>query len=236
MTKLICLILAVVVAAAGYSLWGGRNRATPPKRPPPAASHGFSNTEADSFWVIVNKQQPLTPKNYVPPDLVTPKVKLRSNITDEESKLRYAAAQALQTMAAAAQKAGLELSLESGYRSYNLQQKLHDSYVALQGDETANSYSALPGYSEHQTGLAVDVGGAYNPACNVQPCFETTPEAAWLAANADKFGFIVRYPKGQQQTTGYAYEPWHLRYVGIYLAHQLKIKNITVLEDYFRQR
>lgn len=101
----------------------------------------------------------------------------------------------------------------SGYRSYPTQVQLYNRYVARDGKKAADKYSARPGYSEHQTGLTFDVGGV-NSDKNLYASFGKTKEGQWIAKNAHKYGFIVRYPKGKEKVTGYQYEPWHLRYLG----------------------
>jgi len=111
-------------------------------------------------------------------------------------------------MKADAAKEGLKLTIVSGYRSYDYQMGLYNRYVKRDGKAAADTYSARPGHSEHQTGLAMDI-------CSLEQSFENTAEGKWLAANAHKYGFILRYPKGKQHITGYIYEPWHFRYLGV---------------------
>ncbi len=114
----------------------------------------------------------------------------------------------LNVMFEAAKQDGIKLFITSGYRSYNRQKELYDKYVARDGKQAADRYSARPGHSEHQTGLAVDLNSTANS-------FANTPEAKWIAENSYKYGFIVRYPKGKENITGYIYEPWHVRYLGV---------------------
>lgn len=109
---------------------------------------------------------------------------------------------------------GISITILSGYRSYNEQVETYNYWVSVYGEEYASTISAKPGYSEHQTGLAFDLGDANNPNCNLEECFESTEAGIWLAQNAHEYGFIIRYPKGSESITGYAYEPWHFRYVG----------------------
>ncbi|MGW9855797.1 zinc D-Ala-D-Ala carboxypeptidase [Staphylococcus hominis] len=123
------------------------------------------------------------------------------------------AQQALQQLFNAAQKDGIQLYKISGYRSYPTQVQLYNRYAARDGKQAADKYSARPGYSEHQTGLTFDVGGV-NSDKNLYASFGKTKEGQWIAKNAYKYGFIVRYPKGKEEVTGYQYEPWHLRYLG----------------------
>jgi zinc D-Ala-D-Ala carboxypeptidase len=234
MSKLVSLIVLVLVSVVGLNLWQDKTNEDSTRTAQFRGTHEFSTKKADSWWVVVNKNQPLNPQTYVPADLIVPSTPLRSNITAEESKLTFAAADAFKRMVDEAGKDGTQVYLQSGYRPYDLQDKLYGYYIENQGQSEADSYSAKPGYSEHQTGLAVDVGGTSNQGCNVKPCFAETSEASWLNDNAHKYGFILRYPKGKQAVTGYEYEPWHFRYVGVYLATQMKSKNISTMEEYFK--
>lgn len=124
----------------------------------------------------------------------------------------------------AASAAGFSMPLISGYRSYQTQTNLYNSYVAQYGESIANTFSAKPGQSEHQTGLAFDVGSIDNNYGN-------TSAGIWLAQNAHKFGFIIRYPKGKEWITGYQYEPWHIRYLGTNIATDIYNKGVC-LEEY----
>ena len=125
---------------------------------------------------------------------------------------------------------GLNFELVSGFRSYDYQAGLYNNYVAQDGKEAADRYSAEPGHSEHQTGLAIDVG-SYDSAVLLQTSFEYTPEFQWLKDVAHEYGFIIRYMKGKEDITGYMYEPWHLRYVGD-KAPAIYESGLT-LEEYF---
>lgn len=125
---------------------------------------------------------------------------------------------------------GLNFELVSGFRSYEYQAGLYNDYVARDGREAADRYSAEPGHSEHQTGLAIDVG-SYDSAVLLQTSFEYTPEFQWLKDVAHEYGFIIRYMKGKEHITGYMYEPWHLRYVGD-KAPDIYESGLT-LEEYF---
>lgn len=116
--------------------------------------------------------------------------------------------EALQQMFAAAKAEGYDLFVRSGFRSYATQKSLYNSYVNRDGKAAADRYSARPGHSEHQTGLAFDINKANSS-------FAGTPEAKWLAENCYKYGFIIRYPEGKEAITGYIYEPWHVRYLGV---------------------
>lgn len=137
------------------------------------------------------------------------------------------AAAAWSEMEKAARKDGMSITVVSGYRSYDTQKWLYNKYIEEDGKKEADTYSARPGHSEHQTGLAVDIN-------SVEDKFENTPEGKWLNNNAYKYGWILRYTKDGQEVTGYIFEPWHYRYVGKKLAQELYNNGdwITV-EDYF---
>lgn len=129
-----------------------------------------------------------------------------------------------QKLSSDAAKEDLKIYVGSGYRSYSDQEKIYDNYVQQDGKEAADTYSARPGYSEHQTGLVIDVN-------TIDDAFGYTPEAAWLAEHAHEYGFIIRYPQGKEAYTGYKYEPWHIRYVGSKLATKL-YNSGQCLEEY----
>jgi D-alanyl-D-alanine carboxypeptidase len=192
----------------------------------------LSTNDPASPWVVVNKQRPLEPREYVPADLTTPGVPLKYEAGSMESQLRAETATALQELFAAAAGEGIELIFVSGYRSYAYQEHLFNYYVGLQGEATAEQQSARPGHSEHQTGWAADVGAA-SRECEIETCFGDMPEGQWVAEHAHRFGFTIRYPKGATATTGFDYEPWHLRYVGKDLAAELKRSNTQTLETFF---
>ena len=135
-------------------------------------------------------------------------------------------------MFAAAKEAGYNMWNQSGFRSYETQKRLYTNYVNRSGKAAADTYSARPGHSEHQTGMAFDVCATGKPCINSN--FDSTEEAAWLSANAYKYGFILRYPSGKSGVTGYKYESWHFRYVGVELATKLyNDGNWITLEEYF---
>jgi D-alanyl-D-alanine carboxypeptidase len=195
--------------------WGGRVTWNP--------SSPMSYTLWD--WnplVAVNKRLPLSPTSYVPPSLV--------GIGSQQ--MRPDAANALERMINDAAASGISVTAVSGYRSYDQQVSLYNSYVAQYGQAYADTISARPGFSEHQSGLAMDIG---NPdgACGLQACFAGTPAGSYAAANAWRYGFIVRYPDGYRNITGYTYEPWHLRYVGTDAAAQMRSGGVPTLEQYF---
>ncbi|MBR1432023.1 D-alanyl-D-alanine carboxypeptidase family protein [Ruminococcus sp.] len=123
-----------------------------------------------------------------------------------------------------AAKLGLSIKCSSGYRSYKDQERIYNNYVAIDGIVKADTYSARPGHSEHQSGLAIDVN-------SIDYTFLNTPECDWLAKNAHKYGFIIRYPLGKEAYTGYSYEPWHIRYLGVDTATAVYNSGLS-LEEY----
>ena len=135
------------------------------------------------------------------------------------------AAAAFRAMADAAKQDGISLRSVSAYRSYQTQQGLYQHYVSIDGKANAQRYSARPGYSEHQTGLALDINTA-----SISAHFENTAEYAWLRANGARFGFLLRYPREKESITGYRYEPWHYRYVGQAIARTCMDQGLTYEE------
>ena len=128
-------------------------------------------------------------------------------------------------LTAAAALEGLNIYFASGFRSYDYQSEIYNGYDSDYGQASADTFSARPGYSEHQSGLAIDVN-------NIDDSFAGTPEAIWLAEHCHEYGFILRYPQGKQDITGYKYEPWHIRYVGTDLSYPIYESGLTV-EEYF---
>jgi len=189
--------------------------------------------EPAAIDVLVNKKYAL-PRDYVPDDLVEPDVPFIFEEKLEKRKLRKEAAEALEALFAAAKEDGILLAGVSGYRSYATQKSLYNWYVKRDGQEAADRYSARPGHSEHSTGLAIDVSGI-DGKCAATDCFADTPEAKWLAENVYDYGFIIRYPEGKEHITGYKYEPWHLRYVGVETAREIRDLGVT-LEEYVAMR
>ncbi|WP_394939421.1 D-alanyl-D-alanine carboxypeptidase family protein [Psychromicrobium sp. YIM B11713] len=195
----------------------------------PAAALAHSLDDPSSIWVVVNKHRPLRPSTYRPNDLVQPRV--TSMVSGESALLRAPAARALEALAQEAAAQGTPLSLVSGFRSYQTQVATYGSYAGSVGVSGADHASARPGYSEHQTGLAVDVGDS--GGCNLQPCFADRPLARWVGENSHRFGFVVRYQLGFHLISGYFAEPWHLRFVGVELATAVKKSGLHTLEEYF---
>lgn len=181
-----------------------------------------------SLWVVVNKLRPLNPNNYAAPDLVqAPVPYLNPPVLRQE-----AADQLVAMFAAYTAETGKQMQVQSAYRSYDVQVRVYNGWVAQLGQAGADLTSARPGHSEHQTGLAVDIS-AVPPTCALQGCFADTDQGVWLAANAYRWGFVLRYPNGMTNITGYEFEPWHYRYVGVELATELHNTGIRTLEEFF---
>ncbi|QCB98896.1 D-alanyl-D-alanine carboxypeptidase family protein [Arthrobacter sp. PAMC25564] len=189
-----------------------------------------SLTDPASPWVVVNKHRPLSPAAYVPADLVGPAVRLA--VAGEAALLNSTTAAAAEQLFAAAAADGVVLTLASGYRSFATQTVTYGGYVDSRGQAEADTASARPGYSEHQTGWSFDIGDG-GGACSFQPCFAEQPAAAWARSNGHRYGFVVRYPWDFHEITGYYYEPWHLRYIGVEAATDMLNRGIATLEEYF---
>jgi len=187
-------------------------------------------TNPASVHVLVNKKRNL-PSDYIPEDLVVPDVPFSFSGDSPKKQMRKEAAAALEDLVAAAKQDGVTLKAVSGYRSYKTQQSLFDSYAKKDGIEAANRYSAHPGQSEHQTGLTMDISGA---SVNYQLTADLgkAKEGIWLAEHAAEYGFIIRYPEGKEDITGYTYEPWHIRYIGADAAEAVYESKLT-FEQYF---
>ena len=187
------------------------------------------NTDTATYTVLVNKEYPLSSK-YIP-YMVEPEVEIYHKGINERRYLQPIAATALEEMFAAVEDAGHHLVLRCGFRSYNLQRSIYSWNLKTYGYYEVSRYHALEGTSEHQTGLAVDLCCEATGYKNNFD-FLKTPEYAWLLENAHLYGWILRYPEGKEEITGYNFEPWHFRYVGVELATYLKEQNIT-LEEYY---
>lgn len=177
-----------------------------------------STTDPNSTDVLVNKRNALRPPSYTPPDL-------------NPIGVRAEAASHLQWMFANAAAAGHSLRVASGYRSYSTQLSTYTSQRLRGGQAYADTIAARPGHSEHQAGLAADIA-AVGQGCDVAECFGYTPAGRWLAENSWRYGFIQRYPQGQTGTTGYVWEPWHYRYVGVITAREMHDGGVATYEDY----
>ena len=172
--------------------------------------------DPDDPFVLVNKYFEV-PQDYEPSDLVS---------VGNGQKMRSEAAEHVNKLLKDINADGLYLQAQSGFRSIDLQTRLYNNYVSRDGVAEADTYSARPGSSEHHTGLAIDL----SHDGTLEETFENTKQFEWLEKNAHKYGLILRYPKDKVYMTGYMYEPWHYRYVGVEVATLIKNEGITYEE------
>lgn len=181
-----------------------------------------------SIWIVANKLRPLNPKGFVPPDMVTANVRYAANAT-----LRAEAAAAMERMfTVAAQEGAGGMMVQNAYRSFDTQVGLYAGHVNRLGQAQADIASARAGHSEHQTGLSADIMPDTG-SCGGGECFAQTSQGIWLVENAWRFGYHLRYPQGKTNVTGYAFEPWHYRYVGVELSTELHQQGYVTLEEFF---
>lgn len=201
----------------------GSTSATHTRKPPapPFDRTRHSLTDPRSIWVIVNKRHPITPLDFQPTIALV-----------RGYQVAVAAARPLAHLLDTADRDGVPLKIASAYRSFDYQEGVHANLVATLGQGAADAISARPGYSEHQTGLAVDLQ-PLDGTCALEACFVHTRAGRWLAAHAWRFGFLVRYTEANRRVTGYAPEPWHFRYVGTALAREVHDKGSPSLEGFF---
>lgn len=183
-----------------------------------------TNVELNEL-ILVNKKYFL-PEDYIPKNMVTPKIELVIG----DTKMLPEAATALEKMVSEAKLEGIVLMGRSGFRSYNTQKNIFEGHVKKRGFEEANKISARPGQSEHQTGLAIDITSE-SVNRQLKESFKDTKEGIWVCDNAYKYGYIIRFEEDKTDITGYSYEPWHIRYVGEKAAKEIYEKNST-LEEY----
>ena len=195
-----------------------RSDGSPARTPFDTKAH--STTDPDSIWVVVNKTHPID-ASYRPPIALV-----------RGYQVAEPAAASLTRLLDDGDAAGLGFKIASAFRSYDYQSRVHDAVVAARGPAEADRVSARPGYSEHQTGLAVDLVTPLTPVCDFEQCFATTPAGRWLAEQSWEYGFLVRYTAGNERVTGYAPEPWHLRYVGRPLAAAMRKAGVSTLEEF----
>ena len=238
-TGICCIVAAVSLAGcSSFNQYFAENNqdAQVEKTKPLGTNNLAAHMEQDeanpaSIAVLVNKQHKL-PGGYEPNDLVYTKIPfIPTSAKAEKREMRSKAAAAVKNLFDGAKAQGVNLLGVSAYRSEKTQISLFNTYVNRDGYEKAKSYSALPGTSEHETGLAIDVTGG-DGKCAASDCFGGSPEARWLKDHAADYGFIIRYPKGKESITGYQFEPWHIRYVGTELAKEIMSQGIT-LEEYY---
>lgn len=175
--------------------------------------------EPELLYQLITREQPIEPLRYAPDDLV--------DVQGGPYQLRAEAAEQLELLLAEAEEQGYPwLVVSSGFRAYEVQDGTHQDWVNRVGPDRAAEVSAVAGHSEHQLGLAVDLGGE----CGLYDCFGHSEDGAWVARNAHRWGFIIRYPEGGQEVTGYDWEPWHLRYVGPRAAWLMQLTGETYWE------
>lgn len=229
------VVIVIVLTTIGGVFWYVRSKDDASSTATSTSEAGFdksaqSTSDPASLWVVVNKKLPL-PATYIPAGLGVPNTPLRLGASYPEMQLRSEAAKSAEELVAAAKNAGIPLMLVSGYRSYDSQEVIYNSNVAADGQTSADRYSARPGHSEHQTGLAADFGTT-DRKCELEECFGQSAAGKWLVDNAAQFGYILRYDQNMQSKVGYDYEPWHFRYVGKELASEIK-KTAQTLEEFF---
>lgn len=187
---------------------------------PLAPAQPSVETQPDSLRCIVNKMRPFAQLDWEPSDLVD----------FYGHQLRAEAAKAADSMIDAAATDGVTLLVSSAYRSYAVQQQTYQYWVSVNGQKVADQLSARPGYSEHQTGLAIDF--ASPEGCRLEECYRDTLAGQWLAKNAVRYGYILRFPDGRQSVTGYLFEPWHYRYVGTQIAQEYVSSGAKTFEEF----
>lgn len=188
----------------------------------PFYTHTEEAKNLQTSFVLVNKHY------YLKEDYVPDQLEEIQSLTHGTRLLVHDARLALEEMVSDSLKDNLQIRVISSYRSYDYQKRLYDQYVQEDGKEKADTYSARPGHSEHQTGLVFDLDNVTTGFEN----FENTKEFQWMQENAYRYGFILRYPKGKEDITGYDYEAWHYRYVGKDIALQMKETGLT-FDEYF---
>ena len=185
-------------------------------------------SKGDSLQVVVNKTRPLNPRTYNPSDLTkVPKFNPLGRL------VRKQVSNAIVKMGNQMKADGKgTLVVQSGFRDFSSQTRIHNARVRALGKVKGENLAARPGYSEHQTGLAVDFAAAGVSTLKIS--FAKTKAGLWLAANAYKYGFVLRYPKGKTAITGYQFEPWHFRFVGVTVAKAIHNSGLQTLEEYYQ--
>lgn len=216
----LCILVCMAIAGCGKT----DEEAQKAKAKPAIATPN----KDDPMLILVNKQNPID-EDYVPKEMTSVKYYWDYSQPLYRQMIKEAA-EAFDKLSEAAAEEELEIVVTTAYRSYQFQSDLYYGYVNSQGQEAADKFSAKPGYSEHQTGLAADVSNS-DVDYELTDKFGDTEAGKWMQKNAHKYGFILRFPKDKEDITGYLYEPWHLRYVGKDVAKYIYNEDIT-LEEY----
>lgn len=229
--KLIVITIAAIALVTIYNLTISKDKYTS------ADVNSKENTQVESDQEKENSNREISEyiegekPLYVDGILVVNKdFGLPSNYIPNDGKLEDDVVEAFEIMKEDAKKDGLTINIRSGYRNYDIQKQLYDDYVRRDGEEAANRYSAVPGFSEHQTGLVIDITTS-DTITSIGDWFNNTHQAKWLYENAYKYGFILRYPEGKENITGYKAESWHYRYVGKEHSKYFNMNDLT-LEEY----
>lgn len=215
--------LTGTVLASALLLSGTAALAAPAEDLPAVESSQL--TKASSPLALINPSTKLSPEDYVPGKLVS--------VAGSSMTLRPEAAKAVEALIADARAAGHSIKLLSAYRSYERQAVLFNQYQAKYGTAYAERISARPGTSEHQLGLAADLGYT-NSRAELKAEFGQTPAGLWIAEHAVEYGLVIRYPQGKEEITGYKYEPWHVRYIGKEHAKALAESGAETYEEYVK--
>lgn len=223
MKKLIIILLVVLCGASTIYVLMRRGTVVTvsqtPALPPSTEIQDYNSPKQSldiddpmSIHILVNKKRPLS-LSFRPDDLETIEVRTESTDSTDEKSVRSVIRPQLEQFIRDAETAGFVFTVNSGFRSSELQERYFNQYAAANGEEAANKFSARAGQSEHQTGLTVDINYT-DGTCYLEACLGNTPGGQWLENNAHRYGFILRYPTNKESITGYIYEPWHFRYVG----------------------
>lgn len=189
----------------------------------------ISLRDPSHVWFVVNKAMPMEPIDYAPADWVAPADVPLGNL----AAVRTDIAPTVTAMSQASVSAGIgRIGVQNGYRGYSVQQRIHDQRVASLGKEAGERLAARPGYSEHQSGIAMDVFGC-TPGCSSSEQFGSTATYQWVVEHSWEYGWIIRYEDGQTAITGYDPEAWHLRYIGPELAAAYHAGGFHTLEEFF---
>lgn len=223
--RALAAVAAIALAALGHPL----ARASPPPLAAdvPACEVGdrvvAGDPERDAATLTLDLAWRLPP-GWAPTDLVG----VSEAGFEGPHPIRAVVIDDLRALREAAESAGLRLAVQSGYRSEAYQERVYAGWVDALGPDRAAEVSARPGHSEHQLGTAVDLRGADGPPAWDLDDWSTTPEGAWVADHAYRFGFVVNYPRGERDTACYDYEPWHLRWVGGGLATKVQAHGVPL--------